>query len=1170
MGPDSGVLATLVKLDPIYVVFNVSERSYLDYRQRADEAARLGKPRAEFVPRLRLSNGAAYPVAGRFDFVDNQVDPSTGTIAVRAEFANPDKLLVPGLFVTVVLEAAEADVGAADPAGGGAGGSGGALRPGGRPDNKVEVRRIETGARLGVLWAVTSGLAEGDRVIYEGLQKVRPAAWSTRPSRRRRRPPRRRRRRRPADAMFSAFFIDRPKFAFVISIVITLAGLISLATLPVDQFPDITPPVVQVSASYPGADAQVVEATVAQPIEEQVNGVEAMIYLASTSGNDGTMNLQVTFEVGTNPDIAQVNVQNRVALAQPRLPEEVVRQGLSVRKQSTNLLLVINLTSPQGTYDSVYLSNYATINLIDALSRVPGVGQASIFGARDYSMRMWLDASRMASLGISTGDVVRAIREQNVQVAAGQIGSSPSAQDQQFQYTILTQGRLAEVGAFENIIVRARPDGSSVRISDVARVELGARNYASFGLLDGKPSANIGIYQLPGSNALAVAQQVQRELDRLAQRFPSDLKGSILYDTTRFVDKSIKEVVKTLLEALLLVVLVVFIFLQDWRMTVIPSIAIPVSLIGTFAALNALGFSINVITLFGLVLSIGIVVDDAIIVVENVQRKLMLGMSPRDAAVAAMHEVTSPILATSLVLLAVFVPVGFIPGITGRLYQEFALTIAVAVLISTINALTLSPALCATVLRPHLTRANWFFRGFNRGFDAILGRYTRVVAALVRRVGIVLAVFVVLVGFTVFGFLRLPSAFLPDEDQGYFFVNVQLPPAAALVRTGEVMDQVSTILRGTPGIRSVVAIGGYSFLTGTNAPNSGVLFAVLQPWFERDAPELQAQGILQRVRGQLFAIPEATVIAFNAPSIRGLGSTGGFDFQLQDTRAGNLQELAAALRALVFQANQTPGLHNVFSTFQADVPQIWVDVDRDKAKKQGVPLDEIFATLQTQLGSYYVNDFNKFGRVYRVILQAERRYRAEPEDILRLYVRNDRQEMVPLRTLVSLSSTLGPETIRRFNLYRAAQVNGEPAPGYSSGDAIAAMQRLAAEVLPDGMTYEWSGVTYQELKAGQKAPVLFALAIVFAYLFLVAQYESWSIPLSVMLCVPLAALGAVAGLFAAGLNNDIYAQIGMVLLIGLAAKNAILIVEFARVKHGQGMDLREAAVTAPTCASGRS
>lgn len=964
--------------------------------------------------------------------------------------------------------------------------------------------------------------------------------------------------------MFSTFFIDRPKLAFVISIVITLAGLISLASLPVDQYPDITPPVVQVKASYPGANALTVEQTVAQPLEEQVNGVEGMLYLASTSGNDGTLNMEVTFEVGTNADIAQVNVQNRVALAQPQLPEDVIRQGISVRKQSTNMLLVINVTSPHETHDSVYLSNYASINLVDTLARVPGVGQVTIFGARDYSMRMWLDAARMASLGITTGDVIDAVREQNVQVAAGQIGGAPSEPDQQFQYTVRTQGRLSDVSAFEDIIVRARPDGSSVRIRDIARVELGARNYSSFGLLNGKPSANIGIYQLPGSNALEVARNVQAEIDRLSARFPPDLKASILYDTTRFVDESIREVVKTLLEALGLVVLVVFVFLQNWRMTVIPSIAIPVSLIGTFAALNAFGFSINVITLFGLVLSIGIVVDDAIIVVENVQRKLSHGLAPRDAAVQAMREVTGPIFATSLVLLAVFVPVGFIPGITGRLYQEFALTIAVAVVISTINALTLSPALCASVLRPHMEAHGWFFRTFNRGFDAILSRYTAAVRRLLRHVIIVLIVFAGLIALTAFGFQRLPTAFLPNEDQGYFFVNVQLPPAAALTRTSDVMTEVADILQATPGVHSVVAVGGFSFLTGTNASNSGVLFAVLDPWFERTTSELHVDGILQRVRGKLAAIPEATVVAFNAPAIRGLGNTGGFDFQLQDIRGGTPGDLAAALQALIIRANQTPELRNVFSTFQANVPQIWVDVDRDKAKKQGVPLDEIFETLQAQLGSFYVNDFNKFGRVYRVMLQADSHDRADPDDILSLYVRNEAGAMVPLRTLVTLSSTLGPENIRRYNLFRTAQVNGEAAPGHSSGEAVAAMQRLAAQVLPDGMAYEWSGVTLQELQAGQKAPILFLLSLIFAYLFLVALYESWSIPLSVMLCVPLAALGAVSGLLLTGLTNNIYAQIGMVLLIGLVAKNAILIVEFAKKRHEEGVSAHDAATTAAT------
>jgi HAE1 family hydrophobic/amphiphilic exporter-1 len=962
--------------------------------------------------------------------------------------------------------------------------------------------------------------------------------------------------------MSPSLFIDRPKLAFVISVLITLAGLISAATLPVDQFPDITPPVVQVSASYPGANAEVVETSIAQPIEERVNGVEKMLYLASQSGNDGTYTLQVTFEVGTDPDIAQVNVQNRVALATSRLPEDVIRQGITVRKQSTNLLLVVNVTSPDNSRDSLFLSNYAGINLVDRLARLPGVGQVTIFGERTYGMRLWLDPARMASLGITAADIIAAVREQNVEVAAGQVGAEPTDLDPPFQYTVRTQGRLAEEAAFGAIILRANPGGSSVHLRDVARVELGAQNYATFGLLDGKPSANIGIFQLPGSNALAVARAVQAEIDRLAPEFPTGLRASILYDTTRFIDASVRQVAKTLLEALLLVILVVYVFLQDWRMTLIPALAIPVSLIGTFAALNALGFSINTITLFGLVLAIGIVVDDAIVVVENVQRKLGEGLAPREATLAAMREVTAPVITTSLVLIAVFVPVGFIPGVSGKLYQQFALTIAVAVFISMINALTLSPALCVSVLRPHGEPSGGIFRLFNRGFAAILRRYTATVSLLIRRLIATVLLFVGLVAATAVGFIALPSGFLPEEDQGYFFVNIQLPPAASLSRTADVLDKVVGILRSTPGVAHVVGVGGFSFLTGTAASNAAVTFAVLEPWSARTAADEQAQAIVNRLRGEFAAIPQANIVAFNPPSIRGLGTVGGFDLQLQDRAGGSPQDLAAALRALIIEANQQPELRNVFSTFQADTPQVWVDIDREKAKSLGIPLSEIFLTLQAQLGSFYINDFNKFGRVYRVQMQAEPEFRARPDDILRHYVRNRDGEMVPLRTLVKLSSTLAPETIRRFNLFRAAQVNGEAAPGVGSSEAIAAMERTAAEVLPRTMGYEWAGTTLQELRAGQKAPILFVLAVVFAYLFLVAQYESWSLPFAVMFCVPLAALGAVAGLTLTGIAGNLYAQIGMVLLIGLAAKNAILIVEFASVREARGETPVQAAIAA--------
>jgi len=960
----------------------------------------------------------------------------------------------------------------------------------------------------------------------------------------------------------SLFFIDRPKFAFVISIVICIAGLIAMMTLPITQYPDITPPVVQVSTSYPGASAEIVEATVAQPIEDRVNGVDDMIYMSSQSANDGSMVLKVTFEVGTDPDIAAVNVQNRVSLAMPQLPEEVTRQGVTTQKQSTNMLLIVNLLSPDGTFDSLFLSNYATINIRDELKRIPGVGDATILGALDYGMRMWLDVQRMASLGISTADVESAIREQNVQVPAGQIGGPPSRGDQQFQYSIQTQGRLSDVDQFNNIIVRANADGSTVRIRDLARVELGAQTYSSYGQLNGGPSTILAVYQQPGASALEVADAVKATMARLATRFPEDLEYTILYDTTNFVKASINEVIETLFIAVALVILVTYIFLQDVRSTLIPSITIPVSLIGTFAALAAIGFTINTITLFALILAIGIVVDDAIVVVENVQRKLAEGMTPRDATRSTMKEVSGPIVATTLVLLAVFVPVAFMPGITGQLYQQFAVTLAVAVSISSVNALSLSPALAVSLLRAGETKPGLVFRWFNRGFDGLQGGYVRAVTLFVRRAVVVALIFAGLVAATYFGFVGLPTSFLPEEDQGFIMVDVQLPDAAALARTEEVVNRVEDILLDTPGVTDVLSVGGFSLLSGAVSSNAALGIAILAPWDERTTPETRFNAIIGSMRARLAAIPQANVIAFNVPAIPGLGTSGGFDFQLQDIAGSTPQALASALRSLLFQANQQPELKNVYSTFRADVPQIWLDLDRDKAKKQGIPLTEIFATLQTQLGSLYVNDFNKFGRVYRVMLQAETTYRSDPTDIQRLYVRNRDGAMVPLSTLVRISSVLGPETTRRYNLFRAAQVNGEAADGYSSGDAVAAMERVSAIALPDGFGFEWSGITRQELEAGGLVLVIFGLAIVFVYLFLVAQYESWSLPLSVMLSVPVAALGAVIGLTIAGLENDIYAQIGIVLLIGLSTKNAILIVEFAKTRREQGDGIADAALTA--------
>ena len=959
------------------------------------------------------------------------------------------------------------------------------------------------------------------------------------------------------------FFINRPVLATVLAILITLIGGISIPILPIAQFPEISPPTVNVAATFTGASSEVVEETVTTPIEEQINGVEGMTYMSSDSSNDGTMSINVTFEIGYDLDIAAVDVQNRVQLATPRVPEEVSKYGLSVIKQSTSLILVVNLISPDGSRDDLFLSNYIDIHISDVLKRIPGVGNLTLFGEREYSMRIWLNPDKLASLSITTTDVANAIEEQNVQVAAGSIGQPPIPKGQQFQFIITTLGRLETVEEFEDIIIRANQDGSVVRIKDVATVDLGAETYTTNSTLDGGETVGIGTYQLPGANALDLAKEIRAAMELLKEDFPSGVDYKIIYDTTEFVKESIKEVVITLFEAFILVFIVVFIFLQNIRATLIPAITIPVSLIGTFALINALGFSINTLTLFGLVLAIGLVVDDAIIVVENASRLIAeRGVSSREATSAAMKEVTGPIVATSLVLMAVFVPVSFMPGITGQLYRQFALTIACSVAISTINALTLSPALCALFLRKETGKKFWFFKKFDQGFDWFKDRYHGWLVTLTARWKILVGVFAVLMVVTYFMFTIVPTGFVPEEDQGYFIIDVQGPEGSSLERTEETIKEVYDILVNTPGVAHVIVIAGLNFLTSSSDSNTGAIYAVLAPWGKRKSYALSVFGIIERVRKEFAGIQGAVVVPFNAPPIQGLSSTGGFQFELEDRASLGIQTLANVTKEMIEKGNEKPELTGLFSSFTADVPGIYVELDRTKAKTQGVAISDIFDTLQAYLGALYVNDFNKFGRVYRVFMQAEDSYRAEVDDISRLYVRTETGGMVPLSTLIDVKEIVGPETVTHYNLYRSTEIDGDSAPGYSSGQAIKAMEALAEEVLPEGMGYEWSGTSYQEIKAGNMAPLIFALSIVFVFLFLAALYESWAMPFMVMLAVPLALLGAMSAQYLRGLTNDVYCQIGLVMLIGLASKNAILIVEFAKQRREDGLPVIEAAMQA--------
>jgi len=963
--------------------------------------------------------------------------------------------------------------------------------------------------------------------------------------------------------MFSRFFISRPIFAAVVSIVIVIGGLMTMLSLPIAQYPVIEPPTVSVSTSYPGANAKVVADTVAAPIEQEVNGVEGMLYMSSTSANDGSYNLTVTFETGTNLDIAAVLVQNRVSVAMAKLPEVVKRIGVTTKKKSSDFALIINLIAKDGRYDDIYLANFATLNLRDELSRLPGAGDVNVLGAGDYSMRIWLDPEKMRARDLTTTDISSALQEQNVQVAAGTIGLPPAPKDQAFQYSVSVLGRLEDVKQFEQIIVKTGEGGRITRIKDIGRVELGAQSYNVVCKLNGQPTTLVQVFQLPGANLLNLSAAVKAKLKELSQRFPEGLEYVIAYDASNVVNASIAEIIETLVIAAILVILTVFMFLQDWRATLIPSVTIPVSLIGTFAVMGILGFSINTVTLFGLVLAIGIVVDDAIVVVENTARNIdESGLPPKEATIKAMGEVTGPVVATTLVLLAVFVPTAFMGGITGVLYKQFALTISVATVFSSINALTMSPALCALVLRPSKEHHNWFFRGFNTGLASATTGYMTIAKTFIRRTLFAGLIFVAVSAVAFWGLAETPTGFVPDEDQGYLISNIQLPDAASLSRTQEVMDQVNRIIEGIPGVRYNVAVAGYSVLDGTVASNTGFNWIVLEPWDQRKDPSLHPQAIAQRLRRAFYQIQDAFVVAFITPPLPGLGLAGGFEMQVQDRGAMGLSTLQQVAYELVQDGNALPGLTGLYTSFRANVPQLFVDVNRTKVKTLGVPLDSVFNTLQAYLGSAYVNDFNKFGRSYQVNIQADAAFRADPSSITRLQVRNQKGAMVPLGTVVDVQSYFGPQSITRYNMYPSASVKGSAAPGYSSGQGLNLMAKLAKQKLPSSMGFEWTGISYQQMVAAGTGGSVFVLAVVFVFLVLAAQYESWKLPAPVVLSVPLAVLGAVAALFLRGLDNNVYTQIGLVLLVGMATKNAILIVEFAKDKFDHGLAPPEAAIEA--------